>query len=323
MKKILLNVLRIVISVGLLTYLLYLADFQKVVVTIQRVNILYLSFSIGVFFICVLIFTRRWQVLLSHSDIKPGYRPLLAFYFIGYFFNNFLPTTVGGDVSRVYNVARISGKKAPSVGIVLLERIMGVMATLTYATLSMFWVSQIFSTSRIIFLTVGLFLVTLTGLLSLFNQKVYQFNISIIGRLKFMGVGEKIARVLHSIHEFRDAKRIMLNAYGLSLLAQLLLIFINYILALSLGITQVSLGYFFLVVPVTFVMGLLPSINGLGVRDSGYVILLNRVGVGTAEAISLSFLNTFVPLIISVVGGLLLIFYRHQVSTESLNKVGN
>ncbi len=323
MKKISVNILRVVISAGLLTYLIYIADLKKIIAIFQQVNLSYLIFSFGLFFVCVMLLTLRWQVLLKHSDITPGYRPLLAFYFIGYFFNNFLPTTVGGDVSRAYNVARISGKKAPSLGIVLLERIMGVMATLTYATLSMFWVSRAFHSPKIIYLTIGLFLITSIGLFSLFSQRVFRFNVKLIRKIKIFKLGEKISQVLKSIHDFREAKRIMFHAYGISLFAQILLIFMNYILALALGVQKASLGYFFLVVPVTFVMGLLPSINVLGVRDSGYVILLDRIGVTPAEAISISFLNTLIPFLISLIGGFLLIFYRHHSSTESLKKVGN
>ena len=57
---------------------------------------------------------------------------------------------------------------------------------------------------------------------------------------------------------------------------------------------------------------MLPSINGIGVRDTGYLILLNRLGLETSQILSLSLSVTFIPILISMIGGLVLIFYRQK-----------
>jgi hypothetical protein len=67
-------------------------------------------------------------------------------------------------------------------------------------------------------------------------------------------------------------------------------------------------------------MGMIPSINGIGVRDYGYKELLSRIGLLPAEALSLSFLNTIIPLLTSLVGGVLLIFYRNNVAHPVINE---
>ncbi|MEZ4766629.1 MAG: hypothetical protein R3C26_26580 [Calditrichia bacterium] len=76
----------------------------------------------------------------------------------------------------------------------------------------------------------------------------------------------------------------------------------NYVLAQSLGLSQVTFIQLLLVIPITFVMGLLPSVNGLGVRESGYVVLLSNVFHSTQPPVKRlrSLLNTSVPVLVSL-----------------------
>ena len=319
-KKILMMVLRVVVSFGLLAYLAYAADIGKIYETLISVNLAYFGIGLLIFFSTLFIFTLRWQILLNEANVRPGYSRLLAYYFIGAFLNNFLPTTIGGDVSRAYNVARVSGKRAVSVGTVILERILGFLATLTLASLSMFWAGRYFHTSLIIVLNTTLLAFVAFALINLLNPALFNFTSRILSRITFFGLGERINRVLTSIHAFRQSKSSIFYAYLLSLFCQVLVVFMNYVLAIALGLQGVTLGYLFLVVPVTFVIGMIPSINGIGFRDYGYKELLSRVGLQPAEALSLSLLNTLAPLLISLIGGLLLIFYRNNVGAPAINE---
>ncbi|RMF58070.1 MAG: UPF0104 family protein [Calditrichaeota bacterium] len=321
MKAFLVNSLRALVSFGLLVYLIYIADIQKIYQTLSSADYTYFGLAVLLFLAALFLFTLRWQILLKQSGISPGYWHLLVFYLIGYFFNNFLPTTIGGDVSRAYNAARSNGDKMGSIGIVLFERILGVLATLTLGSLSLIWAAQYFYTSKLIIITVSLLAFVLFVLVNLLNEKLFRITSSILQRVTWFGIGEKIQQVLAVIHGFRNQKITILYGYLISIGCQLLLIMMNYVLALSLGLHEVTISYLFLVIPVTFVMGLFPSINGLGVRDTGYVLLIPRLGVTTAEALSLSFLNTLVPMAVSTIGGLLLIFYRHKEQVEPLKNL--
>lgn len=321
MKKIISNILRVVVSVGLLIYLIYLADIDKIYNTLKIVDPGYFGLALIFFMVCIVLLTKRWQILLNQIKIPNSFGQLFNFYFIGYFFNNFLPTTIGGDVSRAYNVAKVSGKKADSVGTILLERMMGLLATLTLASLSMFWVIKYFHSSRIIILTVALLAFVIFVLINLLVPSTFNFTSRILKKITIFNVGDNIQKVLSIIHLYRENKKIILAAFVISLCSQTTLILMNYILAQALSLHNVTLGFLFIVIPVTFILGLFPSVNGLGVRDSGYVFLLTRVGLSPAEALSLSFLNTLVPVLISLYGGLLLIFYRHKRSIESLSEM--
>jgi len=240
--------LRVVVSFGLLAYLAYSADIGKIYETVISVDLAYFGVGLLIFFSTLFLSAFRWQILLKQSNIKPGYPRLLAYYLIGIFLNNFLPTTIGGDVSRAYNVARVSGKRATSFGTVILERILGFLATLTLASLSLFWATRYFHTSLIIVLNTTLLAFVIFALINLLNPALFNFTSNALSRITFMGLGERINRVLSSIHAFRQSKSSIFYAYLLSLGSQVLLVFMNYVLAIALGLQEVSFGYLFLVV---------------------------------------------------------------------------
>ncbi|MEL6824271.1 MAG: lysylphosphatidylglycerol synthase transmembrane domain-containing protein [Calditrichota bacterium] len=137
MKKVAFNLLRYGVSIGLLGYLIYLADIDKILKALRQADANWLALALLVFSCSVFLIARRWHVLLGGVGIQVPYGSLLRYYLIGYFFNNFLPTTIGGDVSRAYNLAQHTDKKADSIASVLMERILGLLATLSLAAIAL------------------------------------------------------------------------------------------------------------------------------------------------------------------------------------------
>ena len=310
MKKILLNVLRVVVSLGLLGYLIYLADLKKIVATLQKLSIFPFLLAVFIFFVSIGFLTLRWKLLNHTYGLYSKFPKLYVFYLIGFFFNNFLPTSIGGDLSRAYYLNKESDNKAASLGIVFFERVLGLLATLTLVGVSLFWLTAYFDSSRIIYVTIGLILFIAFFLAMVMSRRLYGLFSRLMSLITFYDVGNKILKVFDTLHFYRDKKRVLLGAYLSSILAQFTVVIMNYVLAVALNITQVSFGYLVLVVPVTFIFSLLPSINGIGVRDTGYMIFLVRQGVEPATVLSLSFLATIIPMLISMVGGAFFLFYR-------------
>ncbi|HQU72503.1 MAG TPA: lysylphosphatidylglycerol synthase transmembrane domain-containing protein [Calditrichia bacterium] len=320
MKKILGNLLRIAISFGILSYLVLTNDISEILAVLKGVEMPLFALALAIFLVALLLFSLRWQVLLTFSGIRLPYHRLVGYYFVGYFLNNFLPTMIGGDIGRAYFVARDSGRQADAVGIILLERILGILATLTLASIATFWAFRQFDSGLILLITIALLALVAFFLLNLLNTRLHHFSLRLLEKLTILGLGERISEILTKIYAFREGKRQVVIAFLLSLGCQLLLIGMNYALALSLHI-EVSFGYLMFVIPATFVMGLIPSINGIGVRDAGYNTLLGAVGVDSPAAISLSFLNTLVPMLMSLVGGVLLVWLKRKDPGASISSI--
>lgn len=321
MKKILLNILRVFFSLGLLAYLLYIADIGKILATLNKLNLGSILLAMLVFIWSVFLLALRWKLLTSSYGLRVNLSKLIIFYFIGFFFNNFLPTSIGGDLSRAYYLAQNSGDKSASIGTVFLERMIGLLSTLSLATVSLYWLTDYFHSRKIVYITISLCIMLAIFMAVVMSRRLYRRFNGLLSLITFYEIGDKISKVFDTLHSYRNKKGVLLGAYALSLLAQFSMIVMNYILVIALGLDQVSFGYLILVVPITFVIGLLPSINGLGVRDTGYVLLLVRRGLEPSQILSLSFSVTIIPIIISFIGGAFFLFYRHKgLRTPDLNE---
>ncbi len=312
MKKFLLNFLRLVISAGLLGYLIYIADFPEIIKLLGSMAPSGIILGFVTFFISVFLLALRWHLLNVSYGIQTGLHKLTIFYLIGLFLNNFLPTSIGGDLGRAYYLARDSRNKSASIGTVFLERVIGLMATLSLAFISLFWLMKYFHTRRIIYITVMVLFLIILFMISIMSRRIYSRFSKIVSHITFYDIGDKIVKVMDTLHYYRDKKAVLFGTYLYSLAAQFILIVMNYVLARALGLYEISFGYLILVVPITFVIGLLPSINGIGVRDTGYILLLTRLGLEPSQILSLSLSVTIIPIICSLIGGVYFLIYRQK-----------
>jgi hypothetical protein len=220
-------------------------------------------------------------------------------------------------------LAQDSANRSVSLGTVFLERVIGLLSTLSLAFVSLFWLMDYFKSHRIIYVIVFLGIIIALFLAIVMSRRLYRRFNKILSFVTFYDIGDKFIKVFDTLHYYRDKKRVLLRAYFYSVLAQVMMIFMNYILAKGLGLVEVTLGYLFLVVPITFIIGMLPSINGLGVRDTGYVVLMTRLGLETSEILSLSFSVTIIPILVSFMGGAFFAFYRNKGILAPNLKEGN
>jgi uncharacterized protein (TIRG00374 family) len=110
LKKTLFTVLRIVISAGILVYLFktQFKNFSEITDFFRHsnVNIWYVIISLIMYWIGISLLVLRWQILLKTQKIKASFGFLFGSSLVGYFFNNFLPTSIGGDVYRIYDTSK-------------------------------------------------------------------------------------------------------------------------------------------------------------------------------------------------------------------------
>lgn len=320
--KYLKNILKILISAGLLGYLIYRADPENIFQVFSgmaHVNgFTYLGLAVFFQLLSIFIMALRWQKLLQGYGHRLGLRNLSSYYLIGLFFNNFLPTSIGGDVMRIYNVVDETGDRTSGFASVIIERIIGIAATLSLAILALFFISQQVNSPKLLWITILLFIGIIFFFVFIILNKPFELMVSLFGKLTIFKIGEKLSKLFEAIHFFKARRRILLYVFLYSLASQASIILMNYYLVRAFNL-QVDLMYLFLVVPVTFVMTILPSINGVGLRDLGYVSLLARVGVSGAAALSLSFMNLFIPMLISISGAVLFVIHKRKSNKGDYN----
>jgi len=141
-KKKIFTTLRIVVSVGLIAYLIksQFKDFKTILDMIKTVDIPLLLASASIHIFGVWISAFRWQLLLKTQGIRISQGYLSSSFLIGSFFNNILPTSIGGDIFRsldIANKAKISVGKSASV--LVIDRFAGIISVALYAVIALFF----------------------------------------------------------------------------------------------------------------------------------------------------------------------------------------
>lgn len=318
------TIIKAVISFGLFTYLVYTSDKSRIVETLSNIykanGLIYLSLAIISSLLSILLMAIRWQIILKQFGQNISLKKLYEYYLIGLFFNNFLPTSIGGDIVRIYKIVGNSEDRTAGFASVIIERILGIASTLFLAITSLYYVSHYFEDDRILYTSVVLFGLIVGSLILVTRKRPFEFMLNLFDKITLLSIGEKINKLIESIYFLKDKRRVFVWVFLVSILSQVAIVFMNYSIVCAMDIS-VDLAYLFLVVPITFMLTMLPSINGVGIRDGGYVFLLGKVGISRAAAISLSFMNVLIPMFLSVWGGILFLIQRKRSTVNEVEAI--
>ena len=275
----------------------------------RGVNFLWLAAGLALLGLGRLITARRWQVILSSQRINVSLGTLLTSLFTANFFNLFLPSTIGGDAMRVYDISRYSRRPGTSVATILIERIMGIFALAIIALSSLlfarfagkgFW--DEYRMSVLVWPVVGFFAVTLAGMLTISCPAIAKTVTYLLTKMRLGKIEEKVKKANEILHLLKSERHCLRLSFFLSLLLQFNVIMFTYVIALSLNL-KVSFILFCVIVPLVFTILLIPfSINGIGIRENAYVFFLGGV-VLPSQAVALSWLLFFMTLVVGAFGG--------------------
>jgi len=297
--------LRTLLSIILLSVLFYRVRLGEVVDVVKQAHPLYLILALLSNLAVVFLSAHRWRLLLFAQKMLFTFKTALTIYFVGFFFNNFLPAGVGLDLTRAFYAARESGKRAESLASVIVERVLGFLGLLFFALFTLlFFLRNAEGMRFFLFLLGGTLVLLFLAYGFLKKELVKRFAKPLYG-IRVLGLGERLRKLYNSIYMYRDKKRASFEAVVCSFVLQGLLVLDNYLVGTSLGLDLSPLHYF-AYIPIICIVSMVPiSINGLGVREGSYVLLFSRAGVPTFQALSLSLVFFFIGLACSLIGGLL------------------
>jgi uncharacterized protein (TIRG00374 family) len=288
--------LRAAVSLALLVWLLKGVDWSAFAGLVRQADPLYAGIALLLVVVAVILSAYKWQRLLTVQRVEiPWYR-LFIFYLVGLFFNNFLPTNIGGDVVRMHDAARYSGKTPEAIASVIAERLLALTAAA--GLMLSFQTSQRFG-----WLVLGVLAAAVAALLvfavekwrAALGKKIkLPQKFSINRYLK--GLGSSIGCCLQNRSN---------TAYivFLSVLFQISVVAVTYFIFLALKL-DVPFVYCVLVIPIISALQMLPvSISGFGVREGAYVFFFNAYGVSSTEAIAASLAFWILVALVSLSGG--------------------
>ncbi len=293
------NLLKIGVSVGLLAWVLPRIGLEAIWRETRSAHFGWLAAAFVLFVAGTALRAYRWQALLQGLGLQVAIGRLIKLYFVGTFFNTFLPSGFGGDVVRVIELAQDSRHAHEAAGTVLVDRLTGILVLLAMALLALPFSLKLISPG----LAAGIAALAMGGLGGgwlLFQQRLLNRAIGFIPAGLPFGVKGQVEKLYAAI--CGPGPSALRQALGVSLAFNVLLILLNYFIALALDV-RVSVGYFFLFVPIIAMSLMLPAIGGLGVREYFYNALWPQAGVGPTAAVTMSLLIYAITAATGIIGG--------------------
>jgi len=309
-KKVILLILRIIISVSLILYLVLtqFKDIGSAINTLKLSNKGLLTLSFMMHFFGVWITAERWRILLNTQKVKLGIGTVALTVLIGAFFNNLLPTSIGGDVYRSYDIAkRANIPLEVSASVVLVERFSGIISAAIYAIIALFLGFTTIGDQSVIIPIIIFFVLCFIIAFFLINPSVLKLD-KFVYRFNFMRkIRKRLSNIYNTLQSFKKFKFVLTKVFIYGFLLQFAVILNYYLAARALGI-ELGLTAFIFIVPIVMTIAMLPiSIGGIGLRENSIVFILVAMGIINEKAAVLSLILFAMYISVGLLGGIVYI----------------
>ena len=311
-RHLLVAALKLVVSLGLLTLLFSHTDLSSLWQNVRHASFPWVLTALGLYLLQMLVATWRWNVLLVPQGIDIGQRRLLSSYLVATFFNNFLPSNIGGDVIRIRDTAGPAQSRTLAATIVVIDRGIGLMGLVLVAAVGATAAGGA-GTVPVLpsWLWAGFLLATLVSVPAVIAPAGVARLLQPLTVFHPEWVGDRITRITDALGRFRERPASLFNAFAGSVLVQALLVLFYVAVAHSLNI-PISVSHMAVIVPISFVVQMLPvSVNGFGVREATFSFYFSRLGLPIESAMALSLGSTALVMLFSLSGAAVYVARRH------------
>ena len=302
------GLLQMLLSLVLLSWLLYRVGLEEVVATLANMRWAWYLPALLLFQVNIVIRTYRWYILQRSLNSRSSFGHLLYLYYVGFFWNNFIPSGFGGDAAKVVGLRQRYGRGAEALSSVMMDRITGLMGSATIAFIAL--ASNGISHAMRVDLPGELWSVILLISIGIPGSFLLVRRFDPLGQLSARHPGLTGLPKFDKLEQLNGTvRRYPFPALFRSLLTSLPftfnLILIQFSIARALSV-ELPLAVFALFVPLIALMNLLPiSFNGLGVREGVYIFLFTPLGVPPETAVAMSLAFYFLRFTAGLLGGAL------------------
>jgi len=251
----------------------------------------------------------RWELLLRVRGVFESLGWLQRAYFVSYAVGQVLPTSVGGDASRIYETTRRHpGFGSPIAGSVVLERALGGAVTLLLAAIGFLLAIGRYDIGAYLWVEALFVVLTVVAGVILFSRRmrrILRFSVPLLRRVK---IERPIRAVYEGIHGYRNHVSTLFVVCVATAIAQFARIVAIWASAEAVGI-HLSIRPFIVLGPLLFLVMLVPfTVNGLAVREAFFVSFLGKLGVDPDAAFATGFLFFVMTLVLALPGLVVIIW---------------
>lgn len=288
-------------------YLVWKIDVGRTGHLLAHARLGYFLGSGAIMLATVLPFAWRWQRLLAARGVHERLPWLLRAYLVSYTAGQILPTSLGGDASRIYETARRHpGEGAGAAGSVLLERALGGVATLLLAAVGFALAVGSYDVGAYLWVELALLVAAAVLAVVLFARSArgpLRMLVPLLARLR---LERPLRAAYEGLHGYRRHLRLVVGLFALTLAVQAVRVLAIWLAGKAVGV-DLSPRPYYVMGPLLFLVMLVPfTINGLAIRESFFVSFLGELHVRADPAFATGFLFFVVTIALSLPGAAIL-----------------
>jgi hypothetical protein len=295
--------------------------------TLNLVNPLAFLISLVFMGLTILIGVWRWRMVMQVQGLNLPAGRAMEISLIAHFFNSFLLGSSGGDLIKAYYAARETHHQKPeAVMTVLVDRIIGLFAMLTFAVCMMIPNLALLASHERLAAVAGVILLMMVCcavfLLLAFWGGLSRHWPQARNWLRTLPKGDLLERALEAARRIGREPAMLIRMLGVSMILNLACVAQVMTLSYGLGL-NLTIPVLLLVVPIIICVSALPvTPNGLGIRENLYVLMLAVPEINTpaTSALSLSLLAYAGSLIWSLGGGVVYLLLRDRQHLDEVTQ---
>lgn len=266
----------------------------------------------GFFAICVVnmwLSSFRWWMLMRADGIDIPVHKLFVSHWIASFFNFFMPSNIGGDVYRIADISKKSGKAPNTVAAVFADRLTGFIAMsllgFVFPLIGLRMVPE--GSRKVLLIPLAIFLCFIVVAALVLQQGFLRFMLRVVFRGKHGKVEMFLDKFLESVRAYGRRPGVLARCLLVSLLFQFLVAVAVFCVGTSLGLGIPFFSYCIFVPLVSLLESVPSTINGMGFRDAGYVMFFTAAGIPSPKesAAAMALLYMMLTLVYASLGGIL------------------
>ena len=304
--------IRLIVTILIVISITRMVKWDEIVAVLMNANITYILLSVAIVPLMVGVSVWKWHVLIKAQGIGVSYWKLYVLYLYGNFFNNFFPTSVGGDIVVWYELGASTNRPTETIASIFMNRFTGLVVVLLGSIIALVFNFAFF---RDFYVAGAMGIAALaSGLVVWFisDRKILEGSIRKFGGIRIVN------KFLASLRKFQEALNVYRRSYGLVIyvmaisLIYYLMMAINIYLGAKAFNLKPSLLNVIIVLPFIQIVQMLPiSLGGVGLKEWSYTVAFPYIGISSSAGLSVALFVRVKVLLIGILGGFLYPLTKH------------
>jgi hypothetical protein len=296
--KVIKLILKASISAVFVFWIIFKVKWNDVLFYIREINIWFTFIFILVFLIGIFISGYKWKLLLREKKMQATVLDCSKLYLTGSFINNFMPSVIGGDTYRAYQMGKkFNNKYIEAASSVIADRITGfigvMILVLFFSALNILEVIK-----NPLLLGLNLFVLVSFGtdavLIMLKKFPIWEIIKKIIP--------ESILKVVAEMKQYKSNRKMFKQSIMMGIIFNLVGVGLaNYILFWAFGIQIGILDYGTVIFLISMIASIPVSINNIGIKEWAYVALFGIFGIDPSAAVTVAIVSRFLQMLVSFI----------------------